>query len=48
MVKLDTEAAYYFAPIRAKDSPLLGMWWEGSVYLDTMLPFGLVIVMCRH
>ena len=41
MVKVDIEAGYRLVPVHPEDRPLLGVRWEGSIYLDTMLPFGL-------
>ena len=40
MVKIDIEATYRLVLIHAEDCPLLGVRWEGSIYLDAMLPFG--------
>ena len=28
-------------PVHPQDRPLLGVEWEGRVYVDTALPFGL-------
>ena len=39
--KLDIQSAYRMVPVHADDQPLLGMRWQGEVYLDTTLPFGL-------
>ena len=41
MAKLDIEAAYYLIPVHADNRPLLGLLWEGLLYVDPMLPFGL-------
>ena len=41
LAKVDIEAAYRLIPIHPQDRPLLAMSWEGSLYIDPMLPFGL-------
>ena len=41
IAKTDIEAAYRLLPIHNDDKHLLGMLWEGWVYVDTALPFGL-------
>ena len=41
IAKTDIEAAYRLLPIHNDDKHLLGMLWEGRVYVDTALPFGL-------
>ena len=41
IAKTDIEAAYRLLPIHNDDKHLLGMLWEGRVYIDTALPFGL-------
>lgn len=41
MAKTDIEEAYRLLPIHNDDKHLLGMQWEGWVYIDTALPFGL-------
>ena len=41
MAKVDIEAAYRLIPIHAQDRPILEVRWEGWIYLDAMLPFGL-------
>lgn len=38
MAKVDVEHAYRNVPVHPDDRPLLGMTWNGKVYLDT---FGL-------
>ena len=40
-VKADIKEAYCMVPIHPNDQHLLGIWWENSVYIDRMLPFGL-------
>ena len=40
MVKLDTKSAYRIVPVHPDGRPLLGMEWEGQLYIDTALPFG--------
>ena len=39
MAKVDIEAAYRQVPNHAEDRSLLSVWWEGSIYLDAILPF---------
>ena len=41
LAKIDIQAAYRLIPVHPDDRPLLGIEWEGSVYCDAMLPFGL-------
>ena len=41
LAKVDIEAAYRLIPIHPHDRPLLAMRWDGQVYIDPMLPFGL-------
>jgi hypothetical protein len=41
LAKIDVEHAYRNVPIHPSDRRLLGMMWEGSLYVDTVLPFGL-------
>ena len=41
LAKIDIESAYRLIPVHPDDRPLLGMQWEGSLYVDPMLPFGL-------
>ena len=33
--------AYRMVPVHPEDQHLLGVLWEGIVYIDKMLPFGL-------
>jgi len=35
------EGAFETAPVHLDDRWLLGMKWEGQVYVDKILPFGL-------
>ena len=39
--KIDIEATYRHIPVHPQDRILQAVQWEGSVYVDTMLPFGL-------
>ena len=40
--KVDIEAAYRIVgPVHHEDRWLLGMWWQGSLFVDTVFPFGL-------
>jgi hypothetical protein len=41
LAKLDLESAYCIVPVHPQDCHLLGMKWDGEVYLDSVLPFGL-------
>lgn len=41
LAKLDVQQAYRIVPVHPDDHHLLGMCWEGQVYIDTALPFGL-------
>ena len=41
LAKIDIEHAYRNIPIHPNDRRLLGMSWEGNLYIDTVLPFGL-------
>ena len=41
MTKVDIESAYRLVPVHPQDRPLLAMSWQGQVYIDLMLPFGL-------
>ena len=41
MAKVYLKSAFHMVPVRAKDSDLLGMYWQGRYYVDTCLPFGL-------
>ena len=41
LAKVDVKSAYRNIPIHPEDRWLLGMRWEGGLYIDTALPFGL-------
>ena len=41
MAKVDIKQTYRNIPIHPEDQHLLGMQFDGQVYLDTTLPFGL-------
>ena len=41
LAKIDIESAYRLIPVHPLDRPLLAMQWEGSIFVDPMLPFGL-------
>ena len=41
LAKLDIAKAYRIVPIHPDDRHLLGMKWQGQIYLDSALPFGL-------
>lgn len=41
LAKMDVKQAYRNIPVHPKDRHLLGMLWEGVVFVDMVLPFGL-------
>ena len=41
LVKADIQEAYRMVPVHAEDQHLLGVCWDGTVYIDRVLPFGL-------
>ena len=41
LAKMDLKSAYRMVPVHPDDQHLLGLKWEGVVYRDTSLPFGL-------
>ena len=41
MAKMDIERAYRMVSVHQQDRYLLGVQWEGQVYVDAALPFGL-------
>ena len=41
LAKIDVKSAYRIIPVHPKDALLLGMRWQGGVYVDKALPFGL-------
>ena len=41
IAKLDLHSAYRRVPVHPEDQHLLGLRWEGTVYIDRALPFGL-------
>lgn len=41
LAKVDIEHAYRNIPVHCEDRHLLGMRWQGRVYIDSVLPFGL-------
>ena len=41
LAKLDLESAYRIIPVHPDDRLLLGVEWQGSWFVDTVLPFGL-------
>ena len=41
MAKVDIQQAYRNVPIHPQDRWLLGMLWEGRIFIDTIMPFGL-------
>ena len=41
LAKVDIKSAYRMVPVHPEDRPLLGMMWDGALYVDGALPFGL-------
>ena len=41
LAKIDIKNAYRIVPVHPEDTLLLGMRWQGEIYVDTALPFGL-------
>jgi hypothetical protein len=41
LAKIDVKSAYRIVPVHPDDRPLLGMKFQGMVYADATLPFGL-------
>ena len=41
MAKLDIKEAYRIVPIYPEDHQFLGVHWQGQVFVDCQLPFGL-------
>ena len=41
LAKIDIESAYLLTPVHPDDRPLLAVQWDGQLYVDPMLPFGL-------
>ena len=41
LAKLDIKSAYRTVPVHPDDRPLLAVKWQGKVYIDMALPFGL-------
>ena len=41
LIKVDLRSAYRIVPVHPHDHQLLGVHWEGQVYVDLALPFGL-------
>jgi len=41
MTKFDIKSAYRIVLVYPADRRMLGMIWQGKVYVDTVLPFGL-------
>ena len=41
LAKVDIKSAYRLVPVHPEDRLLLGMAWNGAVFVDTVLPFGL-------
>ena len=41
LAKMDVESAYRIVPVHPRDRLLLVMQWNGTIWFDTRLPFGL-------
>ena len=41
MAKVDVRSAYRNIPVHPEDRWMMGMLWDGALYIDTCLPFGL-------
>jgi hypothetical protein len=41
MAKVDIRKSYQLIPVHPTDPHLLGMQWQGQLFLDGVLPFGL-------
>ena len=41
LAKMDTESAYVLVPVHPQDRILQAVEWDGQIYVDPMLPFGL-------
>ena len=41
LAKVDIKSAYRNIPVHPEDRWLLGMMWDGALFVDTVLPFGL-------
>ena len=41
LVKADIQEAYRMVPVHPEDQHLLGVEWNGAVFIDKVLPFGL-------
>lgn len=41
LARMDIKQAYRMIPVHPQDRPLLGMKWQGQVFVDKALPFGL-------
>ena len=41
LAKVDIESAYRLIPVHPQDRPLQAVRWDGNIYIDSMLPFGL-------
>ena len=41
LAKIDIKSAFRLLPVHSADRHLLGMKWNGEIYLDSCLPFGL-------
>ena len=41
MAKSDAQNVYRIVPVHPEDRPLLGTKWQGALYVDMVLPFGI-------
>ena len=46
LFKVDLKHAFRLCPVHPDDQPLLGMFWKGAYYYDTVLPFDLRSAPC--
>jgi len=41
LAKIDVKSAFWLLPVHPADRHLLAMNWDGNLYIETLLPFGL-------
>ena len=41
LAKINIKSAFRIVPVHPEDRWLLGTRWEGKLFIDTVLPFGL-------
>ena len=42
MAKVDVKSAYHNVPIHPEDQWLMGILWEGDLYINTVLPLAFI------